>query len=656
MSRIQLPSFPTLPLRYLLLFATCLFLLASLAPGRAAFYPAAHARPYRDILVQSVPQYYYYHPSPDPGSGQGIEPPAYNSGRQRSAWLYGDRPVLELEGRPGRRSASQNVEVRGDSSPVMVSRWATRNSVSKTNAQAVLASPDYFDMGLESSRKRGPNSGRTFQGMPPFQPPPSSSVLPDLLPPNLFNWTGVIGVRAARAKDAPGHPDSRKGLPYNRRHRHKDLQLFGANYDKKRHIQDAFSQNKEKRVFETADLSLGGYDKKHAKAGRDSNSETDNRAYLASSYAAAVRNNRKPVVETADLSFGGYDRSRLMRDGRGKRSHKQSPGQVFNVMPPFQPPPSSSLLPDLFSPHAVNDSLGIIGQRPTRPSATNPRGAPSDPSHLSGDHPIHPSGGQGPQADPQGPRHEGQEDHRQADGQGLRDQYDRPVKHAAEIPEAVADGVWHAQRSETHLYSNPFASLPPGSYQKLPAPEYTEESGSPQEPIHARDVLVKIDSRRLQLTYRLNAPPYFTFEGLLAQLATYLMPGFCVDLAVTRRDQNCEIISHMAALQTDRTQIWLIEIVDTGGNIIWMDQCIPDTRLFIVLGSRVSFKFRTHSLVPSAILPVSTEEASPEGTGDTTPEEPRERTHASVGLPASDHAQVPQGPPLTPQRQTSENS
>ena len=46
-----------------------------------------------------------------------------------------------------------------------------------------------------------------------------------------------------------------------------------------------------------------------------------------------------------------------------------------------------------------------------------------------------------------------------------------------------------------------------------------------------------------------------------------MMPGFCVDLAVTRRDNRCEIISHMAALKTDRLQNWQIEISDTGGRV-----------------------------------------------------------------------------------------
>ena len=69
------------------------------------------------------------------------------------------------------------------------------------------------------------------------------------------------------------------------------------------------------------------------------------------------------------------------------------------------------------------------------------------------------------------------------------------------------------------------------------------------------------------LAYSVFAPPYFTFEALLSELATYLAPGLCLDLAVTRRDDQCEIVSHLAALKTDRQQTWTIEIADGQGQV-----------------------------------------------------------------------------------------
>ena len=97
----------------------------------------------------------------------------------------------------------------------------------------MLAPPSYFDASLQSSGRRDPDTGRPFQGMPPFQPPPSSSVLPDPLHPNMFNWTDVIGEREARAGGAGGRAHGRMDPPDTRRHPNKDYKAAGAAFAKR---------------------------------------------------------------------------------------------------------------------------------------------------------------------------------------------------------------------------------------------------------------------------------------------------------------------------------------------------------------------------------------------------------------------------------------
>ncbi|XP_038076384.1 uncharacterized protein LOC119744509 [Patiria miniata] len=553
--------------RYPLLIITCLLVNTPPAPGRATSYRA----PYPDNPVHqpSLPQYYY--PSPGAVWGEAVESPVGkpDSGRQKREWMYNGRPQPHQESDRSSFNPQNAAGETSNSSPFMFGKWTSRNSVSKIKAQAYLASPYDYDAGLQNTIRQYQDGGRGFRAMPPFQPPPSSSHLPDLSHPHFFNYSspfGSIGQRPSRAS-ATGAEGTNK---------------------------------KMKRDSDSADTSLGGYDREGGKAGRNSVSRTGDQAYAASAYGAAKQNHVKRVAETADLSLGGYNRGR-QRGGRGKRYHSQ--GQVFNAMPPFQPPPSSSLLPDLFTPQVFNDSFSIIGQRPTRPSATRPR--------LPGDRGLH-SDNRGPQ----GPGREGQQEpHRDSQGPFGQDPYGQQTGQTSDTP------------------------------RDLPT-QGSEDPNAQQEQIHPRDVVVKIDTPRLQLTYRAIAPPYFTFEGLLSQMATYLTPGFCVDLAVTQRDEHCDIISHMAALQTDRQQTWLIEIVDTGGKIIWMNQCMPDARLFIVPGLRIYFKFGTHSLFPGSAFAVSTPGATPVGTQESV----------QTGLPASDSGWVPHGSPLAPQRRTSENS
>ncbi|XP_071805652.1 uncharacterized protein [Asterias amurensis] len=386
-------------------------------------------------------------------------------------------------------------------------------------------------------------------------------------------------------------------------------------------------------------------------ASRNSISKSDAQAYVASVYGGSIQNKRKRMSGYSGTSH------KTRRTGSRRRVYfPDSRQQVFEAMPPFKPPPSGTLLPDLFSNprdaavsshNRPNTSSSVIAQRPPRPSSSNPgtvRRPGSNPGTVPrpGSNPgtvrrpssnpeTVPRPGSNPGAVPRPgaslgtvprldgkPRSPNNQDPRRSsqvlDAESLSFTGEEPGIPGIEPNGELEDTLQGTEGSMVEdvrqsVYGSldgvfagrPYPPIPPNGYKGLPSPE-TDNPQIPGSPttFNPRDVKVTIETRRLQLTYSVNAPPYLTFESLLSQLATFLMPGFCVDLAVTRRDEQCDIISHMAALKTDRLQNWQIEITDTRGKIIWFNQCMPDSRLFIVPGFTVSFKFTSHLQQPVA--------------------------------------------------------
>ncbi len=216
-------------------------------------------------------------------------------------------------------------------------------------------------------------------------------------------------------------------------------------------------------------------------ASRNSISKSDAQAYVASVYGGSIQNKRKRMMETADLSLGDYSGTthKTRRTGARRRVYIPERQQVFEAMPPFKPPPSGTLLPDLFSnPRDAalshnrptsNTSSSVIAQRPPRPSSSNPGTVPKldrKPHSINSQDPRR-SGqvsqfGQEPDIPSIEPIGELEDTLPGTEG-GVEEDVKQPLVRGSH------DGLFTGR---------PYPPIPPNGYKELPSPE----TDNPQKP------------------------------------------------------------------------------------------------------------------------------------------------------------------------------